>query len=544
MTITKKFSQFQGPSPIQAGDIVVGLRIAPDGVLDNWQFTGVGSGGGGGTGVTATITQPGHDFVPGNWLRVDITTMLYVRAQSDTPEHAEVIGVVISSNIPAGTFVLQQSGYLTGASWVPALSVGVPQFLSSTSAGAMQPNDVTIDGQISRPVFIPDGTDKGWVLPYRGIVAGGGEDTGGGGSGTTTDTNITTVTQDGHPFHVGQWVRVDVPDVGLGQAKYDFAKADNLTDAQGVGLVIAPITLNTFTLQFAGYVTNGVIPTLGVYPYVDTGIIVPSTVYYISAINAGNISSINPTSAGAFSKPAYISEQATVAATATGRDTGWVLPQRPLSDTDTLPGASPYIFLGRLDSGNTWSDANIFNNNGGPFKSYFMTFNPNISNGHGLSAVGPNPITIGFQFAAGGVFFTGTTYQSTLSGVNNSAGLGVATLWGHIEDTSFPSDSAFIFPHLGSETGTRVAISEGAWTLIDNAFGQGMSILGTAYCTDWSVGNVPSNHNFTSTGLSAGRNGGGVGVFTSGIRLHFGGVGAAIFDGTQGYFTIWGIPNS
>lgn len=350
--------------------------------------------GGGGGGTSEEISQPGHTFVKGNWVRVDITLEEYVLAQSDNEENAEVIGLVVESDIPNGVFTVQQSGYVSSLMNVFAgLDIGVPQYLSPTIAGDMQNTDVVIEGQVSRAVFIADQHDSGWILPYR------------------------------------------------------------------------------------GFIQNGSI---------------------ISNI-AGD------------------------------------------------ENASPYIFLGRLDNNSPdgpYEDANIFTNNGGPFKSYFMTFNPNISNGHGLSATGPNPITIGFQFAAGGVFYTGTNYQASLSGVNNSAGLGVPTLWGYIEDSSSPTNSAIIFPNIPGETGTRVAISSANFTLIDNAFGNGMNIMVQCYCTDWSVGNVPSNHNFTSSGYSAGQNGGGAGVFTSGIKLHFGGVGAAIFDGTEGYFSIYGIPNS
>lgn len=334
MTQTKKFSQFQGPNPIAVNDIVVGLRIDPlTGLLDNWQFTGVGSGGGGGsTGVTTTITQPNHGFTKGKWLRVDVATQIYVLAQSDTVEHAEVIGVVIDAPT-VNTFVLQQSGYITSAQAVVAgLTIGEPQFLSVTSPGDMQPTDVIVDGQISRPVFIPDGVDKGWVVPYRGIITDGGPNTGGGGGPTppATDPNIIVVTQNNHGFHQGDVLYV-IPPVG-GQATYALAKADNFVTSNAVGVVISPDpqAMNSFTLQFSGYnlqtasVSGITVDDLG-FP------VVASTVYYLSATDAGKVSSIFPMVPGTFSRPVFISERT---ALTSALYAGWILPQRPLGEED------------------------------------------------------------------------------------------------------------------------------------------------------------------------------------------------------------------
>lgn len=329
MTLTKKFSQFNGPDPIQSTDIVVGLRVGPNG-LDNWQFTGVGSGGGGG-GVTETITQPGQTFVAGNWVRIDVATAVYVLAQADTTSDAEVIGVVISSNIPAGTFVLQQSGYITTAqAVVSGLTTGVPQFLSTSSPGAMQPMDVTADGQISRPLFVPDSPTSGWVIPYRGIITDGGPNTGTSSpSPGGSDSNIITVTQNGHPFNPGDVVYVITP-VG-GQATYDFAKADNFATSQAVGVVIEKINANQFMLQFSGYNLQG--GGVGGITVDDMGNpVVASTVYYLSPTNAGRVTSFNPAGLGTYSRPIFVSERTNLTS---GVYSGWILPQRPLDQSPT-----------------------------------------------------------------------------------------------------------------------------------------------------------------------------------------------------------------
>lgn len=335
MTQTKKFSQFNGPDPIQAGDIVVGLRVDADGVLDNWQFTGVGSGGGGSGAVTQVIIQP-NSFSLGQWVRFDEATQLYVTAIATTRQFAEVIGVVIAVAPPGGPpfsqFTLQQSGYITAAQGVfaPGSFIGgQPQFLSDTVLGGMMNVDVLIDGEVSRPVFLPDGDSHGWVLPYRGIIAGGGEDTGGGAPTPGTDSNIVTVVQNGHGLNPGDWVRIDPPQAGP-QVHYVKALADTLQHSQSVGVVIQLISANSFRLQFSGYVeTNAGTSTTAPFQDAALAVLVPTTVYYLSSTVAGAITSVDPGLAtGGFSKPLFISEQTigTVNANA-----GYILPQRPLA---------------------------------------------------------------------------------------------------------------------------------------------------------------------------------------------------------------------
>lgn len=142
------------------------------------------SGSGGGT--TKDISQPGQTFVKGNWVRIDVPTGLYVLAQANTKANSERVGVVISSDISNGIFTVQQSGYIDSPAAVFAgLQAGVPQYLSPSVPGAMQNTDVVIEGQASIPCFIPDGPDKGWVIPYRGFIENGAGDIG-GSSGITS----------------------------------------------------------------------------------------------------------------------------------------------------------------------------------------------------------------------------------------------------------------------------------------------------------------------------------------------------------------------
>jgi hypothetical protein len=411
MVQTVKFSQFEGPSPIQAGDIVVGLRDV-GGSLENYQFTGVGSGGGGG-GVTMTITDPGNTLQLGQWVTIT-TAGHYVPAQANTIQNAECIGIVIQIVVVGETFVVQQSGYidsiLGAAIGFSGLGVGNPYFLSNTTAGQMQQLDITITNEVSRPVFYPDSADSGWVLPYRGLVVGGFGSTSGGGS--TTDSNITTVTQNGHGFNVGQWIRVTTPTIA--QAKYTLALADNLGDAQSVGVVINVLNANQFQIQFAGYNNGAVTGT-----YVDGGVgaLIPATAYYLSPTTLGNITPINPSTTGLISKPLFISEQ-TVATT--GADTGWILPQRPLPNVDA--NNNPNVVL-VTQPGNTFAVGDwVYASGAGPVYSLAIATSLATSQVSGVViAIPPTTPANTFMLQFSG-YNTGAVQNSGIS-----SGGGVAT---------------------------------------------------------------------------------------------------------------------
>ena len=192
-------------------------------------------------------------------------------------------------------------------------------------------NDVIIDGEVSRPVFLPDSDAGGWVLPYRGMIETGGDFDGGGGDGNNGgSTSIVTVSQDAHGLAPGEWVRVTTPQAGP-QVHYIKAIATSLQNSQAVGVVIEVINVNAFRLQFSGYVKTDV-ATSTIAPFQDEfptlAPLVPSTVYYLSSTDDGAMTSVDPgLSAGGFSKPLYISEQTSLTVNV---DAGYVLPQRPL----------------------------------------------------------------------------------------------------------------------------------------------------------------------------------------------------------------------
>jgi hypothetical protein len=314
MTQTKKFSQFNGPDPIQDGDIVVGLRVGADG-LDNWQFTGVGSGGGGsGEVLEKLIQQPNHMLQPGNWVTMSPAGN-YVPALADDPEDAEISGVVTADQLTPNQFTLAVVGFIEDGVFTD-LVPGDVYFLSDVTPGLMQLTEPTTNGHVSIPVFIAVTPTQGWIRQWRGFILGGQPSPQGGG-GPVVNPSIVMINQPSHGLTKGQVVRLS------GSITYVPAQGDSLSHSQGVGIVIQVIDPNNFVLQTEGY-------NVGAISQDDlTNPLVPGTVYYISPTVAGSVSSTNPASVGQSSKPMFVCEQ-TALSSPTGVNAGYILPQRPI----------------------------------------------------------------------------------------------------------------------------------------------------------------------------------------------------------------------
>lgn len=312
MVYTRKFSQFEIGGDLTNTDNPVGLRSGA-----NTIFTFSGGGGGGGGATTATITQPagGPTLSLGQWVRINVTGIdsnpgAYTPALATNAHLGEVIGVVIAI-VSSNQYTIQQAGYIPDTvTLFPSLNPGSPYFLDTSTAGNMVITDVNASGQDSRPVFVADGVNSGWVVPYRGFIVDGLGVTGGGGS-PGVDSNIHTISQAGNGFSIGDWVYVS------GNNVYSLADASALASAQSIGVVISQGDPD-FTVQFGGWLSGAI--TMAVDATGNPIAITSSTVYYISDTAPGAITPFP----GAISKPAYISESSTAL-------TGWVLPQRPVN---------------------------------------------------------------------------------------------------------------------------------------------------------------------------------------------------------------------
>ena len=107
---------------------------------------------------------------------------------------------------------------------------------------------------------------------------------------TTKDIN-----QSSHGFSVGDVLRWEGASGGVDYAK---AKADTDANAEVIGIVVAVIDNNNFTLLTNGYISGLSSLTAG-------------TVYYLSASTAGALTSTEPTTSGYISKPILIAISST-----------------------------------------------------------------------------------------------------------------------------------------------------------------------------------------------------------------------------------------
>ena len=308
MVQTVKFSQFLIGGDTEAGDIIVGLR---DG--KNYQFNAPTGNGGTSTIISQDLTL--YPVAVGQWLRVN-SSGIYVPALADSAENAEVVGLCVLIN-DLSHFTIQIVGYVSSAQNVFAaaygnLTIGQAYFLSPSIAGSMQLLDIYQFGYVSKPVFVADGIDSGWILDYRGLIVGDeGHET-----CPCVYTSIVMVVQDSHGFATGNWVYLTA------SKTYALASATSIASSQEVGCVTNVLNGNSFVLQFAGYNQGSVSVNDAGSP------IVASDVYYLSATSPGNISTTNPSSGGNISRPVYISEQ--VYGT-TGLNAGYILNQRSLN---------------------------------------------------------------------------------------------------------------------------------------------------------------------------------------------------------------------
>jgi hypothetical protein len=99
------------------------------------------------------------------------------------------------------------------------------------------------------------------------------------------------IVQAAHGFVVGNVLR-------LNGAVYVLAQADNAGDADVIGIVTGVIDVNTFTLQFGGYVTGLV------------GLVAGSP-YFLSAAVAGAMTAVPPAVPGQVLKSLLIADSAT-----------------------------------------------------------------------------------------------------------------------------------------------------------------------------------------------------------------------------------------
>jgi len=117
------------------------------------------------------INQTAHGFSIGNVVRIDSTLDVYQLAQSNTDVGSEAVGLVVEvANV--NTFTINTDGYFdltgSGASMLP-LDPGCVYFLSATVSGGVQLTSPSSVGQITKPIFVSETANTGYVKVMRGV---------------------------------------------------------------------------------------------------------------------------------------------------------------------------------------------------------------------------------------------------------------------------------------------------------------------------------------------------------------------------------------
>lgn len=283
------------------------------------------------------VNQNGHGFIQGNVVRVATANVAaapvqYALAQANSLANSQVAGVVISVQ-SANEFTLQFGGYNTGAITVDqTLAPIIPStvyYLSPTVPGFLTSVNPTGTGTISKPVYLSEqgiinqGVNAGYILPQRPLDE----------SGFAVNNPIIHVVPQVAAYTAGQIVYI------AGDQNYQLASAASAATAQVAGMVIANAGGN-LTIQQIGWNTGA----LSSAATIDQGVFAPvGTVYYLSDIHPGNLTSIAPTTPGHYTVQVYVQDHL---ATFTGE----ILSQRP-----QLIAATP--FAGQIAASATFSAA-------------------------------------------------------------------------------------------------------------------------------------------------------------------------------------------
>lgn len=486
MVFTRKFSQFV-PEPV---DEVVGLT---DGA------NAIGPNGGGGDNI-AVIDQA-NAFIPGQWVRIDVATQVYVLALADTPQDAETWWLVIAATptqftIQGGVTRVDFSKFTTTVPGLLPFIVGAPQYISGNTPGLMTYDVPAIPGYVNKPLFIADGPTTGWILSARGYVVAVNQ-------GNPNMCNMVTVTQPGNGFVVGDVIyATTTPNVyAKAIASGTFAQSDR------VGAVV--IAGDTFTYQTEGNAIN-VIVTDDVDAPINPGVR-----YWLSPTVAGKVTATQPIASNQYSVPVYVPYA--VAG-------GIITPQRSLLGPVGAPGASPPVFLGILNEADGFANQTILNGN---YHSFWIIFNSLTGNPIQVTDGGANS-GIGFQIYSAGAWVIGNC-SAYMDGVNSTAGVNTATWWGFVRNDTTPNTMLVVPPIVHQP---------------ELGFGFCLLNTNTGFANisgeiDFANYNAPGAVGYTSDFSSSQ----GFAAAPNGLRMIVDGPGAFV-PGSGFYLTVFGIPNS
>jgi hypothetical protein len=261
------------------------------------QTVNIGTGSGatvinlGGAGDTVNIAGT---LAYVNTTNLTVSDKLVTLNKGGASASGDASGIEIEENSAISAFVKIGN---TRSSWTFSTPTKSGTVWITPSAGAFS-TELLSSSTASRTLTLPDATgtlalNTVFTGTTVGLVPSGGTSStylrGDGiwsvvASGAAATT--VNITQTAHGFPIGSWLRYS------GSA-YVMAMADNVANAEVIGVVSAVIDANNFTLS-----TNGVISGL-------SGLTAGQT-YYLSPVAAGQITATEPTSIGQISKPCLV----------------------------------------------------------------------------------------------------------------------------------------------------------------------------------------------------------------------------------------------
>lgn len=196
-------------------------------------------------GAIRRIDQNAHGFSVGQLLK--LTPSGYALAQADTEANAEVCGAVYSV-ISANAFVISLQGRI--GSGFSGLTLGQPLYLSPTTPGGYTATEPTTPGQISKPVFIAEGSGSVYFINMRGNVIPNPL----GGTGIRVP-HMRRYRSVAPSLTSGAWVQGDFDQIRTGQ---NTAQSTDFTwDSTNNGFKIVQAGLYLFTFTMNGFGSTG-----------------------------------------------------------------------------------------------------------------------------------------------------------------------------------------------------------------------------------------------------------------------------------------------
>ena len=161
-------------------EITLGTNLSMSGTTLN--ATG---GSGSGDAIVKVISQTTMNFNVGDALRIqNDPTEVYIKAQADTAENAEAVGICIDKDVGNNEFTIQQAGY---SNIFSGLTKGTVYFLSDSVAGGYTSTEPS-GNSVSKPLFVAESATTAWIYSYRGAIQTG---TGGGSTNAGVDLGLT-----------------------------------------------------------------------------------------------------------------------------------------------------------------------------------------------------------------------------------------------------------------------------------------------------------------------------------------------------------------